>query len=103
MLTERNANIATMSERRAAEKVADATRKGYLSPDMWEWAIGLCRSDEARFDSFIATSIPQFAHLMQPSKFTGTPPAARGASTAESEAAAAICAQLGLKPDALNS
>jgi phage I-like protein len=103
MLTERNANLATMSEARAADKVADAMRKGYLSPAMKDWAMGLCRSDEASFDSFIATSIPQFAHLMQPSRFTGTPPAARGPSTAESEAAAAICAQLGLKPDALNS
>lgn len=103
MLTERNANIATMSEGRAAEKVADATRKGYLSPAMKEWATGLCQSDEASFDQFIAKSIPQFAHLMQPSKVTGVPPAARGASAAESEAAGAICAQLGLKPDALNS
>jgi phage I-like protein len=103
MLTERNANLATMAEARAADKVADAMRKGYLSPAMKDWATGLCRSDEASFDSFIATSIPQFVHLMQPSGLTGTPPSARGPSTAESEAAASICAQLGLQPDALNS
>ncbi|HQU68639.1 MAG TPA: phage protease [Albidovulum sp.] len=43
ILAERNTNLATMSEERAREKVADATRKGYLSPAMQDWATALCR------------------------------------------------------------
>jgi phage major head subunit gpT-like protein len=39
-------------------------RHRHQSPVMRDWATGLCRSDEGSFDSFIATSIPQFAHLM---------------------------------------
>ena len=64
------------------------------------WA--LCRSDEAAFDSFIANSLLPLAHLLKPSAHNNAIPA-RGTARAGSDAAAAVCAQLGLKPDALDT
>jgi phage I-like protein len=101
MLAERNANIATMSEERAREKVTEATRKGYLSPAMQDWATALCRSDEASFDAFLAKSVPAFAHLTAESHLRGLPPG-RGRTVTVPAEAEAICAQLGIEPSALS-
>ncbi|TNF65540.1 MAG: hypothetical protein EP307_00035 [Rhodobacteraceae bacterium] len=38
MLSERATTLATVSEERAAAKVADALRRGYISPAMKGWA-----------------------------------------------------------------
>lgn len=97
ILAERNANLATMSEDRAREKVAVATRKGYLSPAMQDWAIALCRSDEASFDAFVAKATPAFAHLTAESHLRGQPPG-RGRTVTASAEVEAICAQLGIEP-----
>lgn len=101
ILAERNANLATMSEERAQEKVAQATRKGYLSPAMQDWAVALCRSDEASFDAFVAKAVPAFAHLTAESHLGGMPPG-RGRTAPASAEAEAICAQLGIAPSALS-
>ncbi len=102
MLTERNATLATMTDARAAEKVKDATRKGYLSPAMAEWATALCMSNEVSFDAFIAKSVPQFAHLSHElTDLNRLPPGVSAGDRAGSEVADAICAQLGLAPGAL--
>lgn len=100
ILAERNANIATMSEDRAREKVAQAIRKGYLSPAMQDWAVALCRSDEASFDAFLAKATPAFAHLAAESRLRGQPPG-KGKTVAASAEVEAICAQLGIEPSAL--
>ncbi len=101
ILAERNANIATMSEERAREKVSQATRKGYLSPAMQDWAVALCRRDEASFDAFLQKAVPAFAHITAESQLRGLPPC-RGASAPASAEAEAICAQLGIEPSALS-
>ncbi len=83
-------------------QVKGATRKGYLSPAMTEWATALCMSNEASFDAFIAKSVPQFAHLPHEMKhLSGTPPGVSAGDRAGSEVADAICAQLGRAPGSL--
>lgn len=102
MLSERNLSLATMSEARAAEKVSEAMRSGYLSPAMKPWALALCRNDEAPFDSFLKTSIPPFAHLLKSSTdHMRAPPASVRGVALGSEVAEALCAQLGLPPGSL--
>ena len=100
MLSERNLSIATASEERASLKVAEALRTGHISPALKDWATALCRSDEASFDRFLESTAPQFGHLFKPTHAVGTPPRSQRA-TDQSELAAAICSQLGLKPGAL--
>ena len=100
MLKDRNLEIATASETRAKEKVEQAFRKGHFHGGMRDWALALCRSDEAAFDSFVAASSPMFGHLLKETNLRGAPPAR--AAVAEGSVAAAICEQLGLKPGALN-
>ncbi len=102
MLAERNLTLATMSEARATEKVGDAVRRGYLSPAMKPWAMALCRNDEASFDAFVQTSIPPFAHLLKPpADHMRAPPDFEHRPVIGSDAAEAICAQLGLPPGSL--
>ena len=101
MLRERNLALATMSEGRASGKVADALRRGFITPAMREWAMALCQSDEASFDRFLSSAVPAFAHLTKPSRAAALPPGtARSPLTAT--LANAVCEQLGLPPGALN-
>jgi phage I-like protein len=100
MLRERNLSLATASESRADEKVAQALRLGHIPPAMKDWATALCRSDEASFDSFIASSGPSFSAILRQSH-TGTPPFQSRQDRAGSDLADAICSQLGLKPGSL--
>ena len=102
MLMERNLSVATASEQRAAHKVNEALRLGHLSPAMKDWATALCRKDEASFDRFLASSLPQFADLSRPLITSALPPGSRSASQSE-ELADAICSQLGLKPGTLST
>jgi len=100
MLAERNLSLATASAERAGQKVAEALRLGHIPPAMKDWATALCRSDEASFDRFIASSAPVFSALLRPSHLAGQPPGSRQ-DRAGSELADAICSQLGLKPGSL--
>lgn len=100
MLAERNLSLATASEERASQKVAQALRLGQISPALKDWATALCRSDEASFDSFVARTGAPFAKLLQPTHANRFPTAA-GQDRAGSELADAICSQLGLKPGTL--
>lgn len=102
MLIERNHSVATASQERAAQKVDDAMRSGHLSPAMKDWATALCRSDEASFDRFLTSSVPQFAHLSRPAVPSALPPGSRVDRQSE-ELADAICSQLGLKPGSLSA
>jgi len=99
MLADRNSERSSVAEGRSQEKVNAALRGGYISNGMRQWALALCASNEAAFDDFMASTGPTFAYLSKPSHATGLPPAA--ARCNDSEAGAAVCAQLGLKPDAL--
>ncbi len=81
-------------------KVRDALARGYITPAMKGWATALGARDAASFDSFVATSAPAYAHLMRQAVPDGLPPSAP-TGTAQSDAAAAVWAQPGLKPDAL--
>ncbi len=100
MLADRNLMIATASEERAGQKVAEALRLGQISPAMKAWATALCRSDEASFDRFVESTGAPFAHLLRSSHAVGQPPGSRQ-DRAGSELADAICSQLGLKPGTL--
>ena len=100
MLAERNLSLATASEERAAQKVDEALRSGHLSPAMRGWATALCRSDEASFDRFLASSVPQFARLSRAIVPPGPPGSIRRDAVAD-DLASSICSQLGLKPGAL--
>lgn len=102
MLIERNLSVVNASEERAAQKVDDALRSGHLSPAMKEWATALCRRDEASFDRFLASSVPQFAHLTRADVPSALPPGSRVDRQSE-ELADAICSQLGLKPGSLSA
>ena len=99
MMRERSVERLAHEEGRAIEKVNAALRQGYISPAMKDWALALCRSDGAAFDTFLAASGPTFAYLFKPSGLDGRPPEASTAR--ESDVEASICAQLGLKPGSL--
>lgn len=100
MLSDRNLSLATASEERAGQKVEEALRSGHLSPAMKDWATALCMANEASFDGFIASSVPQFAHIFKVTHTAGTPPGTRRDAEG-GELADAICSQLGLKPGSL--
>ena len=101
MLTERNLSLATASEERANQKVSEALRLGHIPPAMKDWATALCRSDEASFDQFVASTAPAFSQLLKPSHVATLPHQSRQ-DRAGSELADAICSQLGLKPGSLS-
>lgn len=105
MLSSRRAEMAEVNEGRAKEKVRAAVQAGYITRGMQDWALALCRSDEASFDEFLTGVGPTFAHFSQRPSVSGrTAPDRFGhAAQSESETEAAICSQLGLKPGSLAS
>ena len=82
------------------DKVNAAFRKGCLNGGLRERALELCRSNETAFDTFLARSHPPYAHLLEEHTYMRGAPNS-GPAVATSGMAAAVCAQLGLKPDAL--
>ena len=68
---------------------------------MKDWATALCRSDEAGFDRFLASSAPACSALLRPSHASALPGPSRQ-DRAGSERADAICSQPGLKPGSLS-
>ena len=100
MLADRRLELSTASEGRAQEKVNAAFRQGYIHGGMRDWALALCRSDEAAFDTFLQKSGPTFGALLKNhGEGRGQPAPAR--TSLRSEAADSICAQLGLPMGAL--
>ncbi|MDK3075928.1 phage protease [Sedimentitalea sp. JM2-8] len=100
LMASRHADLAERTKERATAKVKDALARGFITPAMKDWATALCAQDEASFDRFVATSVPAYAHLMKQAVPDGPPPSSPS-EISRSDAAAAVCAQLGLKPDAL--
>lgn len=101
MMAERSAELAEAREGRAQEKVNAAFRQGYINGGMREWALSLCRSDEAAFDTFLEKSGRAFGSLLKNhgDSMGANPPAGR--ATVRSEVADSISAQLGLPPGSL--
>ena len=104
MLSVRRAENAEVAEGRAQEKVRAAVNAGYITRGMQDWALALCRSDEASFDDFLSGVGPVFAHFGKPAPVSGpAPDRISRTAQSESETEAAVCAQLGLKPGQLAS
>lgn len=100
LLKQRN-SVAGDSARQLAEaKVDQAMNSGYLTPAMRPWALSLCAQDPDSFDSFIATSLPAYAHLLRPGSLDSRSPDARPRRPSGGDERA-ICEQLGLSPDDL--
>jgi hypothetical protein len=79
--------------------VSDAQGRGLLPPALREWGVALASSDPASFRRFVASSPFASMRLDRP-MLTGKPPSVT--PTEGNGVAASICAQLGLKPDALD-
>lgn len=102
LLSDRSTRIATMRESEATARVDSALRAGHITPAMRDWATALCMQDVTSFDTFISKSPAPFAHLHR-ELLSGLPPGHRAETAIASQDEAAICAQLGLKPDALRN
>ncbi|WP_113911170.1 phage protease [Roseovarius dicentrarchi] len=98
LMTDRNAQAATMREARAQSHVDDAFRRDYLTGPMKDWAPELCRMDEASFDAFINTATP---YAKGGSILPSGPPRGADAQAKGSPLAEAVCAQLGISIDRL--
>jgi phage I-like protein len=102
MLAATNLQKAVMSKNQAAAKVEDSIRRSLIPPAMRDWALTLCKQDAGAFDNFLASSAPlAYGHLTR-ELTSGTPPGAPR-PVSQSEAEAAICHQLGLKPGQLST
>ncbi|MBK0328139.1 hypothetical protein I5535_12655 [Rhodobacteraceae bacterium F11138] len=77
-----------------------AQARGFITKAMKAWATSLCTQDEVSFHRFMTTSAPAYAHIMAQAVPNGPPPSS-SAEIAQSDAAAAVCSQLGLKPGVL--
>ena len=77
-----------------------ALRDGHITPALSGWAKALCMQDAASFETFIARSPAPYAHLHR-QLVNGVPPVQRSETALASQEEATICAQLGLKPEAL--
>ncbi|WP_380997290.1 phage protease [Sedimentitalea sp. HM32M-2] len=102
LMTSHHADRSERAKDRAAAKVKDALARGFITPAMQGWATAPCAQDEASFDSFMASSAPAYAHLMAQAA-PNNPPQSSPAEIAQSDCAAAVCTQLGLKPGALSA
>lgn len=102
MLAERRMERSAVAEERIAAKVERARREGYITPALEDWAVSLCRSDEAAFDAFCATGGPTWAYLFKETHARGVPPGHDTTEAWASDTERAICEQLGLKPGSLS-
>jgi phage I-like protein len=102
LLSEHNGTIAAMRESEAKAKVDRALLDGHITPAMRDWALGLCRHDPDSFETFPAKSSAPYAALRQRMPAPAFRSTGQVRDAAASPEAAAICAQLGLPPGALN-
>ena len=102
MLHAANSERAEAKAARVLEKVTVALKEGHITPSLRDWAHALCASDEAAFDTFLERSGAPWAYLLKPSHMSGRPPGTGHAAEHEKSLAAAVCAQLGLKPGTLS-
>lgn len=100
LMSDRTSKAVLAAEERADVKVQDALNKGYITPGMKGWALALARKDQDSFDTFLASSMPMFAHLTRQVVPNGPPHGAESQPTSDPYTLA-ICAQLGLAPEKL--
>ncbi|KHQ53002.1 phage protease [Mameliella alba] len=97
-----NTELAAMRDERLAAKVEQAIAGGYILPAAKDWALSLCRADEASFDSFIQSTQPPWGHLSKRVVPGGPPPAPNGARPGEHSAEVLLLSeQLGIAPERL--
>jgi phage I-like protein len=102
MLQERRLEKAVMSEGQIVAKVDAAVSTGHILPGLRSWALSLCRSDPTAFDEFMAKTGAIYTYLGR-EIIAGVPPGVDHArQIAPTDAEAAICAQLGIKPERLS-
>ncbi|MDN5787119.1 phage protease [Pseudorhodobacter sp.] len=99
LLQDRNLRIFTMQEAQTTALVEKAFMDGYITPGMRAWATALCQQDPESFKLFLRQA-PRPYDLSKPMP---RPYSAFIAQGDDSEQAAAICSQLGLKPETLNA
>ena len=102
MLHAANSERAEAKAARVLEKVTVALKEGHITPSLRDWAHALCASDEAAFDTFLERSGAPWAYLLKPSHMSARPPGTGLAAEHQRSLAAAVCAQLGLKPGTLS-
>ena len=95
LMAERRFELVTASETRAQEKVDAAFSQGFIHGGMRDWALALCRSDEAAFDGFLVKSGPVFGALLK-NIGAGQRSLPETRASDRSDIADAICSQLGL-------
>lgn len=67
MMRDRKATATAASRDRAEVKVEKALAEGHIIPAMKGWALDLCMTNEASFDSFVSDNAPAaYAHLHKP-------------------------------------
>lgn len=97
LLRDRNEQLATMSVQEAERTVELALSRGYLTPAMRDWAIGLCRSDAESFRQLMAKATPAYAGLFQRSHASALPPDSRRQPVDDD--ASRIAGIIGVKPE----
>ncbi len=103
MLAARGSERTALAEEQVLAKVERACREGFITPAMKEWALGLCRANEAAFETFCETAGPAWGYLLKETHTSGVPPGVSKSEVAGSDLERTICEQLGLKPGTLAS
>lgn len=89
--------LAAFREAHVTEKVEKAVRDGHLTPAAREWALDLCRVDEASFDTFLASSPRPYAHLFEVTN-AAKPHPGKDRAGQHSPEAELLAGQLGIDP-----
>lgn len=100
MLQDRRAELGLMRQERISSKVQSALNGHYITNGMRDWALELCETNEAAFDSFCEKAGPTFAYLFKESGTSKIP--LTEARFDNSPLEQTICEQLGLKPGSLS-
>jgi phage I-like protein len=102
LLSDRNSRISIMQEAQASAMVEKAFDEGYLTPAMRGWATALVNEDPESFRTFLAKAPRPFADFFKPVNRYQPGRTGDVDQSHDSDEAAAICSQLGLKPGAPN-
>ncbi len=103
VLGELNQLRVERARERAERAVDDAIKAGKLIPAQRQWAISYCQADFKGFGAFAARQPAAFGGAFESAAAAATftpPPPARAATAALTATETAICAQLGLSPEA---
>lgn len=99
VLASMNAERLALGVQRAEGKVNTAIASGSFPPALRDWALALCKADEARFDEFVGKIGTSFSQLFQASHASALPGAGiQQQATPEEEA---VARQLGIEAASL--